>query len=122
MMDKILINDMEFYGYHGVLPEENRLGQRFRVTLTLELDLQKAGKTDDLTDTVSYAEVYESCKEIVEGKPFQLLEAVAEKIAQEILNEFQTINQITVQMIKPDPPIRGHYQSVGVEITRSKNR
>ncbi|QQZ09514.1 dihydroneopterin aldolase [Heyndrickxia vini] len=121
-MDKILINNMEFYGYHGVLPEENRLGQRFRVTLTLELDLQKAGKTDNLHDTVSYAEVYEVCKEIVEGKPYQLLEAVAEEISKLVLEKFPRIEQVTVQLIKPDPPIRGHYQSVAVEISRRTSR
>lgn len=120
-MDKILINNMEFYGYHGVLPEENRLGQRFRVTLTLELDLEKAGKTDNLNDTVSYADVYECCKEIVEGKPYQLLEAVAEKITAVVLKRFPLVQRITVQMIKPDPPIRGHYQSVAVEISRGKD-
>ncbi|MGE8207393.1 dihydroneopterin aldolase [Heyndrickxia sp. NPDC080065] len=119
-MDKIFINQMEFYGYHGVLPEENRLGQRFRVTLTLELDLQKAGLSDNLNDTVSYAEVYELCKDIVEGKPFQLLEAVAQKISNTILNTYPTIHQVTVQMIKPDPPIRGHYESVAVEISRRR--
>ncbi|MBL5767100.1 dihydroneopterin aldolase [Heyndrickxia sporothermodurans] len=121
-MDKIIINNMEFYGYHGVLPEENRLGQRFRVTLTLELDLQKAGKTDNLHDTVSYAEVYEVCKEIVEGRPHQLLESVAENLSEAILESFPLIEQITVQLIKPDPPIRGHYQSVAVEISRRKSR
>jgi len=118
-MDKIYLNELEFYGYHGVLPEENRLGQRFRVSLVLELDLAKAGKSDDLNDTVSYAEIYEICKEIVEGKPYRLLEAVADKIAYAILNHFPLIVQTTVKVIKPDPPIPGHYQSVAVEITRS---
>lgn len=119
MMDKIYLNELEFYGYHGVLPEENRLGQRFRVSLVLELDLAKAGKSDDLHDTVSYAEIYEICKEIVEGKPYRLLEAVADKIAYSILNHYPPIVQATVKVIKPDPPIPGHYQSVAVEITRS---
>lgn len=118
-MDKIYLNELEFYGYHGVLPEENRLGQRFRVSLILEIDLRNAGKSDDLTDTVSYAEVYELCKKIVEGKPYRLLEAVADKIAFSILSHFPLIDQTTVKVIKPDPPIPGHYQSVAVEITRS---
>lgn len=119
-MDKIYLNNMEFYGYHGVLPEETRLGQRFRVTLVLELDLQKAGKTDHLNDTVSYAEVYECCKAVVEGKPYQLLEAVAEEISRVILSGFPTVHQVTIQVVKPDPPIPGHYQSVAVEITRGQ--
>jgi 7,8-dihydroneopterin aldolase/epimerase/oxygenase len=117
-MDKIFLNEMEFYGYHGVLPEENRLGQRFRVSLVLEIDLNNAGMSDDLNDTVSYAEVFEICKEIVEGKPYRLLEALAETIASSILMKYQLIDQVTVKMIKPDPPIPGHYHSVAVEITR----
>lgn len=119
-MDKIFINEMEYYGYHGVLPEENRLGQRFRVTLTLELDLQKAGVTDNLNDTVSYADVYKICKEIVEGKPYCLLEALAEAISSSTLENFPTIDQVTVKVIKPDPPIPGHYHSVAVEILRGR--
>ncbi|MBS4175748.1 dihydroneopterin aldolase [Bacillus sp. FJAT-49736] len=121
-MDKIYLNELEFYGYHGVLPEENRLGQRFRVSLVLELDLAKAGKSDDLNDTVSYAEIYELCKNIMEGKPYKLLEAAADKIAYSILEQFRMIDQVTVKVIKPDPPIPGHYQSVAVEITRRLTR
>jgi len=117
-MDKIYLNELEFYGYHGVLPEETKLGQRFRVSLVLEIDLTKAGQSDDLNDTVSYAEIYELCKKIVEGKPYRLLEAVADRIANATLNQFTLVKQITVKVIKPDPPIPGHYQSVAVEITR----
>lgn len=66
-MDYIHLNEMAFYGYHGVLEEETRLGQRFSVTVSLATDLQQAGETDDLAKTVNYAEVYELCKGIVEG-------------------------------------------------------
>ncbi len=118
-MDYIHVKDMEFYGYHGVLPEETKLGQRFRVTLSIASNLQHAGETDNLDHTVSYAEVYEVCKEIVEGTPFKLIEAVAEKIAQEILKTFQAyVSGIRVEVIKPDPPIPGNYKEVSVEITR----
>ena len=57
-MDKVYVEGMEFYGYHGVFEEENKLGQRFKVDLTAELDLSKAGKTDDLSYTINYAELY----------------------------------------------------------------
>ncbi|MBY0124435.1 dihydroneopterin aldolase [Bacillus sp. S/N-304-OC-R1] len=119
-MDKITLNKMAFYGYHGVFQEETRLGQRFFVDLTVETDLKKAGQTDHLEDSINYAELYQVCKEIVEGKPFKLVEAVAEKIAGEMLNRFKTISQVTVRVVKPDPPIPGHYESVAVEITRSR--
>lgn len=111
---------MDFYGYHGVLPEETRLGQRFFVDLVVEADLKQAGETDELQYTINYAELYKSCKEIVEGEPYQLIEAVAEKIASVILREFPSIKTCHVKMIKPNPPIQGHYHSVAVEIKRSR--
>lgn len=111
---------MEFYGYHGVLPEETKLGQRFVVDLEVEVDLKKAGQTDDLQTTINYAILYTACKEIVEGKPFKLIEAVAEAIAGVVLNDFPTVMSCRVKMIKPNPPIHGHYHSVAVEIKRSR--
>ncbi|HJF31488.1 MAG TPA: dihydroneopterin aldolase [Sporosarcina psychrophila] len=118
-MDYIHLNELEFYGYHGALPEETKLGQRFRVTVSLATDLSEAGKTDDLDKTVNYAEVYSVCRSIVEGSPVKLIEAVAEKIATDILNEFANkVTGVRVVLIKPDPPIPGHYASVSVDITR----
>ena len=120
-MDYLHVNEMLFFGYHGVLPEETKLGQRFRVTVSLATDLQEAGQTDDLTKTVNYAEVYELCKEIVEGPPVQLIESVAEKIAGRILKDYrEQVKGVRVQLIKPDPPIAGHYTSVAVDITRGQ--
>jgi dihydroneopterin aldolase len=120
IIDKIYVNGMEFYGYHGVFKEENKLGQRFRVDLMIELNLKSAGETDDLEHTVNYAELYNYCKKIVEGKPYKLVEAVAEKIAKEIIANFDIVHYCTVKMIKPDPPIPGHYKEVAVEIRRGR--
>ncbi|WP_209125624.1 dihydroneopterin aldolase [Alkalihalobacillus sp. BA299] len=121
MTDKIIIEQMEFYGYHGVFPEENKLGQRFKVDATLSLHLQEAGKNDDLNQTVNYAEVYEVTKMIVEDETHKLVETIAEKISSAILATFPIVNSCTIKVIKPDPPIKGHYKSVAVEITRSRN-
>lgn len=119
-MDKIYVNKMEFYGYHGVFPEETRLGQRFIVDLMVEVDLKRAGESDDLVFSINYGELYVLCKEIVEGKPYKLVEAVAEKIADACLTQFELALSCTVKIIKPDPPIPGHYESVAVEITRGR--
>nr|WP_263323918.1 dihydroneopterin aldolase [Neobacillus sp. Marseille-Q6967] len=119
-MDKIYLNKMEFYGYHGVFPEETRLGQRFIVDVTAYLDLKKAGETDELEYSVNYGEIFQVCKETVEGKPYKLVESVAEHIAGTILRQFPLIVETTVKVIKPNPPIPGHYESVAVEITRSR--
>lgn len=119
-MDKIYVNEMEFYGYHGVFPEETKLGQRFKVDLMVEVDLSKAGKSDDLTYSVNYGELYAVCQTIVEGKPYKLVEAVAENIASSVLEKFSLVETCVVKVIKPDPPIPGHYKSVAVEIKRSR--
>jgi dihydroneopterin aldolase len=111
---------MEFYGYHGVFPEENRLGQRFIVDLIVSLDLKKAGETDELVYSVNYGELFQVCREIVEGKPYKLVEAVAEKISASVLQQFPLIYEVSVKVVKPDPPIPGHYQSVAVELTRRR--
>jgi 7,8-dihydroneopterin aldolase/epimerase/oxygenase len=110
---------MYFYGYHGVFPEENQLGQRFIVDLELGLDLRPATRTDQLKLTVNYAEVYEAVKREVEGTPLKLVETLAEKIAATLLEQFP-LQQVKVCVTKPDPPIPGHYEAVGVEIVRSR--
>jgi len=120
IIDKIYVNKMEFYGYHGVFPEENKLGQVFIVDLIVELDLKNAGQTDNLDHTINYAQLYEVCQKIVEGRPYKLIEAVAEKIASEVLQSFPSVSNCTVKVIKPNPPIKGHYESVAVEIVRSR--
>jgi 7,8-dihydroneopterin aldolase/epimerase/oxygenase len=120
MMDKIILKEMEFYGYHGVFPEENKLGQRFRVSVELHLDLRKPGRSDSIEDSVNYADVYSITKSVVEGGPFNLVEAVADRISSEILSAFTAVESCKITLIKPDPPIPGHYQSVAVEITRSR--
>lgn len=119
-MDKIYLSNMRFYGYHGVFAEETKLGQRFAVDLVLELDLKEAGKNDDLSLTVNYADVYELTRRIVEGEPRRLIETVAECIAMQLLATFTLVKRCTVKVTKPDPPIHGHYNSVAVEITREQ--
>ncbi|MGE6756172.1 dihydroneopterin aldolase [Rossellomorea sp. NPDC071047] len=119
-MDKILLNEMEFYGYHGVFQEENKLGQRFRVSVELHLDLKKSGRSDHLEDSVNYAEIYNITKSVVCGEPKNLVEAVAEEISSRILETFKVVESCKITLIKPDPPIPGHYQSVAVEINRSR--
>lgn len=112
---------MEFYGYHGVFPEENKLGQRFKVDLTVELDLKQAGKSDNLEYSVNYGELFEVCRQIVEGQTYKLVESIAENIAAQILQQYESILRCTVKVVKPDPPIPGHYRAVAVEIMRERS-
>lgn len=120
-MDKIYVNQMMFYGYHGVLAEEKKLGQRFFVDIILDVDLRQAGKSDDLNKTVNYKELYDLSKRIVEGPSLDLIESIGEKIAQTVIEKYAIVSKVAVKVIKPDPPIQGHFQSVAVEINRSRN-
>ncbi|RKD22773.1 dihydroneopterin aldolase [Ammoniphilus oxalaticus] len=119
-MDIIYFNEMKFYGYHGVFPEENTLGQRYVVDMRLYLDLKAAGQSDQLGDTIDYAEVYAICQTVMEKETYQLVEKVAEQIAQRSLAKFTLLDEVVVRVTKPDPPIAGHYQSVAVEIRRGR--
>lgn len=119
-MDKIHLNQMAFYGYHGLFKEEKKLGQRFLVDLTLFLDLKKAGKSDAMEDSVDYGVVYQKVKEVVEGQSRNLVESVAEEVASNLLTTLDKLDACFVKVYKPDPPIPGHYQSVAVEIYRER--
>ena len=79
---------MSFFGYHGVHPEERMLGQRFVVDLQVYLDLRAPGRSDALQDTISYSDLHRIAKAVVEGEPHNLLESVAEAIAQQVLDSF----------------------------------
>lgn len=115
------MKNLQFYGYHGLLPEENKLGQRFNVDIELVVDLTLAGKSDRMEDSIHYGQAYDVIREVVEGDAKNLIEAVAEEIAGNLFGSFDLLQACQVKVVKPDPPIRGHYESVAVEIFREKN-
>jgi dihydroneopterin aldolase len=98
---------MVFFGRHGVLASERELGQRFIVDVEMGLDLRPAGVSDDLTETVDYSEVHRRVREIVEGEPFDLIEAVAERVALSILQSHPKIETVRVKVKKPDVRLEG---------------
>ncbi|WP_395879550.1 dihydroneopterin aldolase [Desulfallas sp. Bu1-1] len=120
-LDKIIMSSMAFYGYHGVLPQERELGQTFLVDVELYLDLRAAGESDDPAMTASYAEAYEVVRQVVTGEPCNLIEAVAERIAARLLEEFP-LREVLVRVKKPSAPVPGQFNYMGVEITRSRER
>lgn len=120
-MDRISVKGMRFYGYHGVFPEENKLGQQFHIDLELSLDLEHAAAHDDLTSTVNYAELHALAKEIVEGPPFKLIEALAGRIASRVLEAYTMINEIIVRVTKPHPPFDIHFDGVTIELARKRD-
>lgn len=119
MTDRIILTGMRFYGYHGVFPEETRLGQSFVVDVELYADLRAAGQTDDLRLTVDYGKVYAAVKEMVEGHRFQLIEALAERVASAVLEGF-AVSEVLVRVHKPNAPIPGPLDGVTVEIRRRR--
>jgi dihydroneopterin aldolase len=119
MTDRIILENMLFYGYHGVLPAETSLGQRFAVSLAVECPQQTAGKTGELSDTLDYARIYAKVKEIMEGGPCRLLETLAEKIAAQVLALGAVRVRVTVK--KLHPPLPGALDFAAVEITRGKH-
>lgn len=116
-MDRILLNGIEFYGYHGVYPEEQRLGQRFLVDVELRLDLHGAERWEDVSRTVDYTQVHALILEIGTRERLQLLEALAARMAGAILGRFP-VTQVTVRVTKPTPPMPSLSGGVTVEVTR----
>ncbi len=106
-MDRIRLNDIVFYGYHAGLPELRAVGQRFIVDIEVQVDLRRAGKSDNLADTINYSELYTAAEDVVTGPPFNLLEAVVERIASRILKEHRAVQSVFVRIRKPGVPIPG---------------
>lgn len=119
-MDRIAVTGMEFFAYHGVIPEENRLGQRFIVDLTLGLDLRPVSLSDDLRAGISYAEVYQAVRKLVEdgAKPYKTIEALAEGIAGALKRKYAALEQVTVTVHKPGAPVAGIFRDISVTLER----
>ena len=120
-MDKILLKNMAFFGTHGVLQEEKVLGQKFFIDIELNIDLKPAGKTDDLTQTVSYAEVYDIVKNHAENKCYDLLEALGENICNSILKEYVDISEVIIEIIKPEAPVKAIFDFMGVSLKSNRD-
>lgn len=118
-MDKIYIEGLEFVAYHGVFPEEKKLGQRFLVSLVLDLDTRQAALEHDLEKTLHYGLVSERVAEIFLEKSYDLLETLAEVIAEKLLLEFPLLKGLHVRIDKPQAPIPLHFKTVAIEIYRS---
>ncbi len=119
MTDDVFLEGLRFYAYHGANPEERAQGQRFTVDVRLATDLQEAGLTDDLGRTINYSAAYKRIRAIVEGPPRDLIEAVAEEIAQALLADFPTARSVTVTVRKPEVALKGAIlDAAGISILR----
>ncbi len=118
-MDRIHIKNLEIFAHHGVFPEENALGQKFVVSATLYTDTRAAGRSDDLTQSIHYGEVSQQIQNFVAGHTFQLLERVAEALAEELLLTVPRLEQVDLEIQKPWAPVGLPLETVSVEISRA---
>jgi dihydroneopterin aldolase len=116
--DRIRLHNISLYGCHGVSAAEQQVGRPFEVDVELVLDLGAAAETDDLGATVDYAAICEVVRTVHEAGPYRLLEAMAGRIAKEIVGSFP-VQEVTVRVRKPHPPVGGVVGAAEVEITRS---
>lgn len=115
--DRIALTGLRVRGHHGVLPEERRDGQDFVVDVVLHLDLRPAGATDDLSRTVHYGELAERLAAVVGGEPVDLLEALAERLADVCLS-YELVERVEVTVHKPQAPIPLTFTDVSVTVVR----
>ena len=118
---KIHLNNMVFYGFHGVYPEERKLGQRFIVSMTIYTKNEFDADIIELKDTIDYTAIYDLVKNIMESQQFILLENCANKIITEVFNKFSLITGVKVIIEKPSVPIKASLSSVSVEMKRERN-
>lgn len=121
-MDKMYIRDLEVFGFHGVFEEEKSLGQKFILSLELELNLKSAGKTGDLTKSVHYGELCEKIEKEFRRESYDLIETVTLNLADFILNEYNIINSVKVFLKKPWAPIKMHLDTVEIMIEKSRHK
>lgn len=120
MKSKIILEDIKIYAYHGVLPEEAIIGNHYVVNLEVHADLEKASQTDDLNDTINYAEINEIIHKEMEIRS-QLLEHVIGRIINKIESQFPQITFIKIKLTKTIPPMRGEMKGVSLEFEKEIN-
>lgn len=115
----IRLNRMSFYAYHGVFDAEKEIGGRFEVDCEYEIDTALAAQTDSVTDTVNYAEIYAIVENIITQNKFNLMEALANKMADTIIDSFDIIS-LKLKVRKMKPPVKGNIDYFEIEIERVK--
>lgn len=115
MTSYILLENIRFFAYHGVAPQETTVGNEFVVSLRLKTGIARAMESDDVADTVNYAEIHQAVKEEMDI-PSKLLEHVAGRIVRRLFNDFPTIESIDLKLSKRNPPMGADIETAGVEV------
>ncbi|TFV84462.1 dihydroneopterin aldolase [Microbacterium sp. dk485] len=119
VVDEITLTGVRAFGYHGVYPDERREGQEFVVDLTLHVPTGQAAASDDVADTVHYGELAEKVAAVVTGEPVNLLERLAQRIADVVLAD-DRVQLVEVTVHKPSAPIPVTFGDVSVTVRRSR--
>jgi len=119
-MDFIHLENMEFYAYHGHYLEEQKIGNKYKISLSLKTNLQKAAISDKLEDTINYYDVYQIIKKEMKNQS-SLLENIAYRIIKSIFENFLTVELVTLKISKMNPPVGGIMECVTIEMTRSRD-
>lgn len=120
-MDRLRIDRMTFYATIGTTKAERELGHVVHIDLVLHGDLRPAGEADDLAEAVDYGDVVHAVGEVAQGGEFHLIEALAERVAARVLDDF-AVDRVEVRVEKPFPAVDGRVESVAVEIERGRER
>lgn len=115
-MNRISLKDMKFYGYTGCLPEEKEKGQWFYISIDLFCKTIRGTISDELNDTVNYADVFDIARKLVEGSKFNLIEHMAYEIGRAVISAYEIIDEIEVTVRKPDAPIDGEFEAMETKI------
>lgn len=118
MSDQIRVSGIKAFGYHGVLPHEATEGQDFIVDLLITLDLRAASLSDDLNETINYADLAQIAHDNIVGERVQLIERLAGRIAEEISSAYSQITSVSVTVHKPHAPVTVDFEDISVTITR----
>jgi dihydroneopterin aldolase len=116
--DQIRVSGIKAFGYHGVLPHEATDGQEFTVDLLVTLDLRAASFSDDLQDTINYADLAQIAHDNIVGDRVQLIERLAGRIADEISSTYPQITSVSVTVHKPHAPVAVDFENISVTITK----
>jgi dihydroneopterin aldolase len=117
---KIRINNMSFHTYNGVFPEEKRLGQRLEIDVELTYPIEQQVKTDNLNETVSYADVYETIESFVLNHNYNLIESLANNLLTTLLANYLSISDIRLKVRKYSVPIAGIFDNIEIEVSGSQ--
>lgn len=120
MKNEIYVKNLEVYAYHGVFEEERTLGQKFIFNIKCSLDFSNAMLSDNLYDSVSYGDIAELVFATATEKKYQLLEKLSFEIIKGIFNKYSSINNIEIEISKPNAPINKNFESCGTFVSISR--